>query len=509
MARSWNSENASSSEGDKQGDVEKGPAAVSYVQETGEVQTNLVGPRFIWSKISSWGVETRGIEPVPIEARTQENYASIFTFFWTMNFCLLSIITGMVGTLSFEMSLRDSSLVILFFCLLCSGPPAYLSTLGPKTGLRQMIQARYSFGLYGSIIPVLLNMATVTGFVVIGAVVGGQTLSAVNGNLSVDVGIVITCICTLVLSFCGYKVLHQYERFAWIPIFISIVIAIGCGGKHLSEQVAQPPASASTVLSFGGLIAGFIIPYGTLASDYATYMRPDAPGRRLFWYTFAGFVVPTVPLMVLGAAIGGAVPNVPAWAAAYETGSAGGILAAMLTPAKGFGKFIVVILAFSTLGNMAASTYSVSLNFQMIMPFLIRVPRGLFSLVIVAVVIPVSIKAATSFFDSLENFIGVIAYWSAAFVSIVITEHLVFRKGDATTYDQAIYNKGRELPTGVAALAAGAVSFALIIPCMGQIWYTGPIAETTGDIGFEVAFCLSALLYLPFRWLEIKIQGRL
>ena len=89
--------------------------------------------------------------------------------------------------------------------------------------------------------------------------------------------------------------------------------------------------------------------------------------------------------MVLGAAIGGAVPNVPAWVAAYETGSAGGILAAMLTPAKGFGKFIVVILAFSTLGNMAASTYSVSLNFQMIMPFLIRVPRGLFSLVIVAV----------------------------------------------------------------------------------------------------------------------------
>lgn len=71
---------------------------------------------------------------------------------------------------------------------------------------------------------------------------------------------------------------RRYERFAWIPIFISIVIAIGCGGKHLSEQVAQPPASASTVLSFGGLIAGFIIPYGTLASDYATYMRPDAPG---------------------------------------------------------------------------------------------------------------------------------------------------------------------------------------------------------------------------------------
>ncbi len=38
-------------------------------------------------------------------------------------------------------------------------------------------------------------------------------------------------------------------------------------------------------------------------------------------YTYAGFVLPIVPLMVVGAAIGGAVPNVPEWAAAYEIGS--------------------------------------------------------------------------------------------------------------------------------------------------------------------------------------------
>jgi purine-cytosine permease-like protein len=37
-------------------------------------------------------------------------------------------------------------LVILFFCLLTTTAPAYLSTFGPKTGMRQMIQARYSFG---------------------------------------------------------------------------------------------------------------------------------------------------------------------------------------------------------------------------------------------------------------------------------------------------------------------------------------------------------------------------
>lgn len=57
-----------------------------------------------------------------------------------------SIVTGMLGTLTYGLSLRNSSLIILFFTLIACVPPAYLSTLGPKTGLRMMVTARYSFG---------------------------------------------------------------------------------------------------------------------------------------------------------------------------------------------------------------------------------------------------------------------------------------------------------------------------------------------------------------------------
>ena len=52
----------------------------------------------------------------------------------------------MLGTNIYGLSLRDSSLIILFFTLLTTLLPAYLSTLGPKLGMRQMVQARYSFG---------------------------------------------------------------------------------------------------------------------------------------------------------------------------------------------------------------------------------------------------------------------------------------------------------------------------------------------------------------------------
>lgn len=212
--------------------------------------------------------------------------------------------------------------------------------------------------------------------------------------------------------------------------------------------------------------------------------------------------------MVLGAAIGGAIPNVPSWNAAYEATSAGGVLGAMLEPAGGFGKFMLVLLAFSVIGNIAGSVYSISLNFQIIIPALVRVPRAVFAVITTAVVIPVSIKAAQSFFASLENFIGIVCYWSASYCAIILLEYIVFRKQNPLSYDHAIWDKASALPTGIAALGAGILSFALVIPSMAQIWYTGPIAMKTGDIGFELAFVVTGILYLAFRSLEIKIRGR-
>ncbi|CCF35292.1 cytosine-purine permease, partial [Colletotrichum higginsianum] len=55
---------------------------------------------------------------------------------------------------------------------------------------------------------------------------------------------------------------------------------------------------------------------------------------------------------------------------------------------------------------------------------------------------------------------------------------------------------------------AAVLSFALVVPCISQVWFTGPIAVTTGDIGFEVAFFLSGLLYLPLRYAERRLMGR-
>lgn len=93
-------------------------------------------------------------------------------------------------------------------------------------------------------------------------------------------------------------------------------------------------------------------------------------------------------------------------------------------------------------------------------------------------------------------------------VAVLLGEHLVFRRGRYETYDHHAWNCAVRLPPGIAALSSSVLSFGLVIPCMDQTWYTGPIAKTTGDIGFEMALLVTFVLYLPFREIEKKYARR-
>ena len=94
-----------------------------------------------------------------------------------------------------------------------------------------------------------------------------------------------------------------------------------------------------------------------------------------------------------------------------------------------------------------------------------------------------------------------------AWVSAICVEHLYFRKGNFALYDLRSWNVPSQLPLGAAALGACTLSFAVVIPSMSQVWYTGPIARKTGDIGFEVAMAVTALVYIPLRHFEKRWRG--
>ena len=69
--------------------------------------------------------------------------------------------------------------------------------------------------------------------------------------------------------------MYRYERIAWIPVFITFLVALGVGGKHLSSPAPSTPATAASILSFASTLAGFAITYSPLSSDFTTYYYPN------------------------------------------------------------------------------------------------------------------------------------------------------------------------------------------------------------------------------------------
>lgn len=95
--------------------------------------------------------------------------------------------------------------------------------------------------------------------------------------MSVVVGIVLTFLVGLFISFCGYSVLHLFNRWSWVVNLVCFIIVTGCGGKHLSQQAETEPAGAPLILSYGCFIAGLSVSVVGITSDYSVYYKPTAP----------------------------------------------------------------------------------------------------------------------------------------------------------------------------------------------------------------------------------------
>lgn len=130
--------------------------------------------------------------------------------------------------------------------------------------------------LYLGIIPILLNAGTVTGFTLAGSIVSGQAIAAVDegANISVNIGIAIVCTLGFLTALLGYRAIHTWQRWQWLPNLVAIIIAVGCGGKHLVNQAETEPASVRGVVGYGSLMAGYFMTFGGTVSDFTTYHSP-------------------------------------------------------------------------------------------------------------------------------------------------------------------------------------------------------------------------------------------
>lgn len=155
-----------------------------------------------------------------------------------------------------------------------------------------------------------------------------------------------------------------------------------------------------------------------------------------------------------------ATVNNPDWLAAYNDGSVGGLIGAVLAPAHGFGKFCLVLLAFSIVANNIPNNYSLGLSAQVIGNWAIKVPRFLWTLAGVIVYVIAAVAGRNHFATILDSFLLCMGYWFTPFFVVIFEEHLIFRRQKYNLEDWA-NRKG--LPLGIAAFFSFACGVVLAV----------------------------------------------
>lgn len=488
-------------------------------QHAGEVHDP---PQGLWAKTRRWidsvGAEGLGVERITDEMRTNQHPRDLCTLFISGNCNTATLALGYLGPTVYGLGWWDSFLCVLFFNAIGCLFPTMVACFGPKLGLRTMIIPRYCFGWWPAKVLAFLNVINQIGWSMVNSISGASVLYDVGeGQLPLAVCVLILGLFSAVLSLMGYRVLHLYDRYSWIVMLVCFVIVAGFGGKaFINVPMGSGPVEAASVLSFGTAIIGFQLAWLPVTADYGVYLKRDISSWTLFSWTFGGLLSSQLLIELLGVAIGTlSFSSNELFTDAYVDRGIGGLIGVLFDGygdgVKGFGKFIEVVLSFSTAAVIGSGIYSMGLSVQMISKKWLVVPRLVWSLLGTIVFLACAIAGRENLAAVMSNFLNVCAYWIIPFGTILLLEHFVWRRN--YEYDLTAWNDRTKLPYGIAASIAFVVGTVVALLSMSQTWWVGPIAMGVGgtssgtDISWILAFIVSAALYVPMRWYERQRWG--
>lgn len=503
-------------------------------------------------KLDSLGVETRGIERIqPYERSTNKFKQFISVIGLWLSACggLSSMSTFFLGPLLFGLGLRKTLVSGLIGETIGCAIAAYCSLMGPRSGCRQMVSARFLFGWWFVKFVSLISIIGVVGWSVVNSVVGGQILVSIsNGSIPLVVGIIIVAIISLVVAIGGIKQLLRVEAFLSIPVnfaFMMLYIVASKKFSHLTniDSITIVPDAATAKgnwLSFFSLCYSVTGTWGTIASDYYILFPENTPDIQVFCLTFFGTLIPSTFVGVLALLIGNVALTYEPWMLAYETYGMGGILNEAFKPWGGGGKFLLILIFLSLISNNIINTYSAAFGIQLAARVFSKIPRWIWALVVTAVYLTAALVGRNQFSTILGNFLQMVGYWISMYFIILFEENTIFRtdrfihlytkefpsgERDLTEkigtselrknqhYNFKIWNDYSSLSFGIAATGAFLCGVTGAVLGMSQTYWVGPVAkkmggEFGGDIAMWLCMGISGLVFPLLRYVELKRFGR-
>lgn len=522
----------------------KGPG--SYVNERTYVYEKLASAV---AMLDSYGVESRGIERIKPYERTTNHRKAVFQvvgLWMAAAGGLSSLSLFILGPLIFELGFKDSLIYGFFGQFVGCFVAAYCSLMGPRSGCRQMVSARFLFGWWFVKIVALFAILGVMGYSVTNSVLGGEILMAVSDNkVPLDAGIIIVAVISVIVSIFGIKQLLRVEIALSVPILFSfflmyIAMKDDYQYLHLAQSIGDPATIKGHQLSFFALSYSVTSTWGSIASDYYLVFPETSSDLEVFTITFFGILVPTTFTSTLGVLLSSIALAHKPWNAVYQANGLGGLLTVAYDDHWGKGSRIFpVLLYLSLITNNILNCYSAAFGIQLNSIHLAKVPRCVWVVFVTAVYLIAALVGKDHFSEILGNFLPMIGYWISVYFILLVEENVFFRNKwlyhklytvenevendnvQALTrlwyrknlyYNFTIWDDYDRLTHGYAAIFASLCGAAGAVVGMDQTYYVGPIGRLIGrdggDLGMWLSMGFAGAVFVPLRYWELKVYGK-
>jgi nucleobase:cation symporter-1, NCS1 family len=434
-------------------------------------------------------IETRSIEYIPANERHGKP-RGLFSVWFAANMHITTLVTGAL-CVTFGLNLFWSVVAIILGNLLGAIFMASHSAQGPKLGIPQMIQSRAQFGVIGAVIPLILVIFMYLGFFASSGLFGAQVLSSAL-NLNLTWSIIILNVITFIVTMIGHDLIQKMQKYlTWVFFLVFIVATV------IVFQLPVPAGSWSPgefnlpifMLSVS-VVATWQISYAPYVADYSRYLPIDTNYSKTFWYTYAGTVLGTVWMMVLGVLLTTAIPN-------FLSNSGTNL-------ANQFGSFSFILIAVIILGQFSINVFNLYGAFMStistVEPFLkIKVTpkvRMYFIFGIGTVGTLLSIWGQGNFLSNFINFILFISYFLIPWTAINLVDFYFLRHGEYSIKDIFDLNGKYGKVNKITAISFF-VSIIAEIPFMNSSLYVGPAAKAMGgaDIAWILGLVVPSVLY--------------
>lgn len=424
-------------------------------------------------------VEYLTIQPVPESQRTGK-VRHLFSFWFTVQIIPLAVVTGLLGPTIYKLDVTSTIIAIVLGSVVGAVFMALHSVQGSGLGVPQMIQARAQFGMYGSLLVIVVVILAYVGWIVSLMILAQQTLVAVFPSLNAGVALAVSTALTLVTVVVGYQLILRLNRvMVWLS-GLALVLTLGytaVAAAHggIGDGGGGGAFNWTGFLGMASVAGIWQLSYAPYVSDYSRYLPSSTTPRSAFWYTYFGTLLGAAGAMIVGALL------VAALGADAQLTSLSHIMPGPLFV------FVMLVFFFGAIDAGVINMYGSSLcTLTCIQAFKLKwspksSARNITATAIAVVVFVAAVGFSDDFLVQYSNFISILIYLLIPWSIVNLIDYYVVKKGH---YDPASFSdpKSGYGAFNVPAVLSYFLGFVVQIPFMSTAFYQGAIAGKIGGI---------------------------